>query len=628
MSSSSPQNPQHLEQMHYNWPDFLPASRWPPLRSSSAHPTMGSEKYQIQRKIVGLNTDVRSDNLMVEKPQQGESAFENPSASPDEIDYFTETRMFRLRHAMEEDGCGMMSSSAPPTLLTKVTGEVWKELRPSIDIETGFLMLDAQSQTSVQVRESQGVYNRDKYEYYAAPAIDLETGYCYDRLLRAKLEKASSLDQSTPAPEHSTHPGHTGLGDWTTPHHTLKPFPPPDQLADLQQTSIYSPLSRSTVSPPVPPLKGQRAVIEWQPSLLPLHALPLPSSHASLDVSVPALYHPASIFGPFAGELPAAPQPVTHHPPQTELCVAQIPSQELIRQTTCLNMQLQGCSQTHIHPDLVSPLPPNAIFLRRVVSTQGGTQGFYGLSAHENKDGQYVSISATNDGDHLPPPNYPHGSYLTPSPHHVPSSIMTNHLHSLSVPGQEGMPLIGVGMLYPTPPNPNNPVQEGFASLPPLPKKKRGSPRPPAYPNYLVEKSNGEGKQEKRPGECTGQEGLEFGRRSLPKTAITCNFCRLKKLKAPLAHIVNDSVIVNVCTKSLATDVDQAKKEGKGKKIVIFLLLRMSYYLRPADIPKSLCVRYGQRAKEKRQATLFVCFMLAYRNIVADAVVDFFLDVS
>lgn len=191
MSSSSPQNPQHLEQMHYNWPDFLPASRWPPLRSSSAHPTMGSEKYQIQRKIVDLNTDVRSDNLMVEKPQQGEvnatssmapqvllpyppspfvplsephaqSAFENPSASPDEIDYFTETRMFRLRHAMEEDGCGMMSSSAPPTLLTKVTGEVWKELRPSMDIETGFLMLDAQSQTSVQVRESQGVYNRDK----------------------------------------------------------------------------------------------------------------------------------------------------------------------------------------------------------------------------------------------------------------------------------------------------------------------------------------------------------------------------------------------------------------------------------------------------------------------------------
>lgn len=152
---------------------------------------MGSEKYQIQRKIVDLNTVVRSDNLMVEKPQQGEvnatssmapqvplpyppspfvplsephaqSAFENPSASPDEIDYFTETRMFRLRHAMEEDGCGMMSSSAPPTLLTKVTGEVWKELRPSMDIEAGFLMLDAQSQTSVQVRESQGVYNRDK----------------------------------------------------------------------------------------------------------------------------------------------------------------------------------------------------------------------------------------------------------------------------------------------------------------------------------------------------------------------------------------------------------------------------------------------------------------------------------
>lgn len=313
------------------------------------------------------------------------------------------------------------------------------------------------------------------------------------------------------------------------------PFPPPDQLTDLQQTSIYPPLPRSTVSPPVPPLKEQRAVIEWQPSLLPLPAVPLPSLHASLDVSVAALYRPASIFGPFAGELPAAPQPVTHHPPQTELCVAQVPSQELIRQTTCVNMQLHGCSQTHIHPDLVAPLPPNAIFLRRVVSTQGGTQGFYGLSAHENKDGQYVSVSATNDGDHLPP-NYPHGSYLSPSPDHVPPSIMTNHRHSLSVPGQgqndappvlkvhvhqtEGMPLIGVGMLYPTPPNPNNPVEEGFASLPPLPKKKRGSPRPSAYPNYLVEKSNGEDRQGKRPGECIGQEGFQFGRDSCQKRRL------------------------------------------------------------------------------------------------------------
>lgn len=75
-------------------------------------------------------------------------------------------------------------------------------------------------------------------------------------------------------------------------------------------------------------------------------------------------------------------------------------------------------------------------------------------------------------------------------------------------------------------------------------------------------------------------------------------------VRAPLAHIVNDSVIGNVCTKSLATDVGQAKKEGKGKKIVIFFLLRMSYYLRPADVLKSLCVGYGPRAKGKRQATL------------------------
>lgn len=191
MSSSSPRNPQHLEQMHYNWPDFLPASRWTPLCSISAHPTMGSAKYQTQRKIVDLDTGVRSDNLMAEKLQQEgvnaissmapqvqppyppspfvplseshpQSAFENPSVSPDEIDYFTETRKFRLRHAMEEDGCGMMSGAAPPTLLTKITGEVWKELRPSIDIESGFLMLDAQSQTMVQVREFQGAYNRDK----------------------------------------------------------------------------------------------------------------------------------------------------------------------------------------------------------------------------------------------------------------------------------------------------------------------------------------------------------------------------------------------------------------------------------------------------------------------------------
>lgn len=36
-------------------------------------------------------------------------------------------------------------------------------------------------------------------------------------------------------------------------------------------------------------------------------------------------------------------------------------------------------------------------------------------------------------------------------------------------------------------------------------------------------------------------------------------------VKGPLAHIVNDGVIVNVCTKRLPTDVDRANKEGKGK---------------------------------------------------------------
>lgn len=36
-------------------------------------------------------------------------------------------------------------------------------------------------------------------------------------------------------------------------------------------------------------------------------------------------------------------------------------------------------------------------------------------------------------------------------------------------------------------------------------------------------------------------------------------------VKGPLAHIVNDGVIVNVCTKRLPTDVDRANKEGKEK---------------------------------------------------------------
>lgn len=46
-----------------------------------------------------------------------------------------------------------------------ITGEVWRELRPSMDTEPGSLVLDAQSQTMVQVvqvREAQGVYHRDK----------------------------------------------------------------------------------------------------------------------------------------------------------------------------------------------------------------------------------------------------------------------------------------------------------------------------------------------------------------------------------------------------------------------------------------------------------------------------------
>lgn len=55
--------------------------------------------------------------------------------------------------------------------------------------------------------------------------------------------------------------------------------------------------------------------------------------------------------------------------------------QKLIRQAACVNMQLQGCSQTHIQPDLGAPLPLNAIFLRRVVSTQGGTQDLWTVGA-------------------------------------------------------------------------------------------------------------------------------------------------------------------------------------------------------------------------------------------------------
>lgn len=126
---------------------------------------------------------------------------------------------------------------------------------------------------------------------------------------------------------------------------------------------------------------------------------------------------------------------------------------------------------------------------------------------------------------------------------------MTSHRHSFSVPGQgfyrndtspilkmhahqtEGMHLIGVDVPHPAPQYSYNPLEEGLTSVPPLPKKKRGRPRRSTYPNDLVEKSIGEGRQESRPEECSGQEGLEFGKRFLPKTAIACNFCRLKKLK-------------------------------------------------------------------------------------------------
>lgn len=66
---------------------------------------------------------------------------------------------------------------------------------------------------------------------------------------------------------------------------------------------------------------------------------------------------------------------------------------------------------------------------------------------------------------------------------------MTNHRHSLSVSGHgfhqndtppvfkvhvhqtEGMPLIGAGMLYPTPPNPNNPLEEGLQLCRPYPRR-------------------------------------------------------------------------------------------------------------------------------------------------------------
>lgn len=329
----------------------------------------------------------------------------------------------------------------------------------------------------------------------------------------------------------------------------MMPSPLPYQLTDLQQMPTYPPpLLHSTVSPPLPPLNEHLAMAKWQPPVVSSHAKSLPSPPPFLDVSGPAINHPASIFGPFADELPAAPQPVIPHPPHIEPCVAQVPSQESIPLTAGVKMQLRDCSHIHIHLDLMTPLLPNPISLRKVISKQGESQDFYGLSASENKAGQYHSISATNDGNHLPP-NYPHGSYPSPSPHHVSSPAMTSHQHSFSVLDPrffqndippihnthvrqtEGMPLIGIDVPHPPPPYPDNPLEERLTSVPPLPKKKRGKPRRSTYPNDLVEKYTGENGQEERPEKCNGQEGFEFGRRFLPKTPIACNFCRLKKLK-------------------------------------------------------------------------------------------------
>lgn len=324
------------------------------------------------------------------------------------------------------------------------------------------------------------------------------------------------------------------------------PTPSPYQLTtDLQQMRTYFPLLPHSAVPPVPPLNEQLAAAEWQLPVVLSHTDYLPSPQAFLDVSVPAVNHPASIFSPFAGELPAVPQPVIPHPPRMAPCVAQVPSEKSIPPTAD---QLRDCSQIHIHPDLVAPLPSHPIFFSKVVSTHGELQVSYGISASEDKAGQYHSISATNDGNH-PPPNYINGSYPSPSPHHVPPPVMTSHRHSFSVPGQgfyrndtspilkmhahqtEGMHLIGVDVPHPAPQYSYNPLEEGLTSVPPLPKKKRGRPRRSTYPNDLVEKRIGEGRQESRPEECSGQEGLEFGKRFLPKTAIACNFCRLKKLK-------------------------------------------------------------------------------------------------
>lgn len=127
-----------------------------------------AKKLQQEEANTASNMTPQAQSLYPPSPfitlskRHAHSPFENPCATPDEIDYFTERRNFRLKHAMEEDGCGMMSCSAPPTMLTKITGEVWKELRPTLDTKTGSLVLDSQSQTTVGLREAQEVYDRDR----------------------------------------------------------------------------------------------------------------------------------------------------------------------------------------------------------------------------------------------------------------------------------------------------------------------------------------------------------------------------------------------------------------------------------------------------------------------------------
>lgn len=146
------------------------------------------------------------------------------------------------------------------------------------------------------------------------------------------------------------------------------PTPSPYQLTtDLQQMRTYFPLLPHSAVPPVPPLNEQLAAAEWQLPVVLSHTDYLPSPQAFLDVSVPAVNHPASIFSPFAGELPAVPQPVIPHPPRMAPCVAQVPSEKSIPPTAD---QLRDCSQIHIHPDLVAPLPSHHIFFKGCIDTR------------------------------------------------------------------------------------------------------------------------------------------------------------------------------------------------------------------------------------------------------------------